>query len=208
MQISQERYTTVAIWLHWIIAIMIVANLIIGLDFSDPLPGQRFAPKPLLWLHVSLGITVLLLSFVRLAWRLRYRPPPHPAAMPAWEKRSAAITHALFYVLMISMPLSGWLVVSAHKVYPFKTMIWEVIPWPMISVFGHMTTEQVEIWHSRFVTLHSVSSLYLLIAMLLLHLGAVAKHHILDRDPVLRRMWPFAGAPNGSSPNGGSLNKD
>lgn len=194
MQVSQQRYTTVAIWLHWITAILIIANLAIGLDFADPLPGQRFAPKPLLSLHVSIGITVLLLSFARLAWRLRYRPPPHSANMPAWEKRSAAITHGLFYILMIGMPLSGWLIVSAHKTFPFKTMVWDAIPWPMIPLFGHMTAEQVEIWHSRFVTLHSVSSIYLLIAMLLLHLGAVAKHHIFDRDPVLRRMWPFGGS--------------
>lgn len=191
MQITQERYTRVAIWLHWSIALMIIANLIIGLDFADPGPGRRFAPKPLLWLHVSLGITVLLLSIARLIWRLRYSPPPYPAKMSKWEKISAAITHIFFYILIIGMPLSGWLIVSAHKTFPFQTMVWEIIPWPMLPFFGHMSAERVAEWHSIFVTLHSVSSVYLLIAMLVLHFGAVVKHHVVDQDPVMRRMWPF-----------------
>jgi cytochrome b561 len=187
---TQERYSTIAISLHWLIAVLIVANLIIGIDFPDPLPGQRFSPKPLLWLHISIGVTILLLSVLRLGWRFWRPPPPYRPEMASWEQRLARVAHAAFYVLMIGIPLSGWLVISAHKIFPFKTMVWGIVEWPMLPLFGSLDAAQVEAWHQRAVLLHTILSEYMFFALLALHIGAVLKHHLFDSDPVLERMLP------------------
>lgn len=198
--VTQERYSGVAIGLHWLIAVLIIANLIIGLDFADPLPGQRFSRKPLLWLHVSIGVTVLLLSVARLAWRFWRPPPPHRNDMAAWERRLAHAAHAAFYFLIVAMPMSGWLVMSAHKTFPFKSMIWGILEWPPLPLFGALDVSQVEAWHARAVLLHTWLAQYLLLAMLALHIGAVLKHNLLDADPVLRRMLPARRQGAGADP--------
>ena len=146
-RVAQERYDVIAITLHWLIAALIIANLIIGLDFPDPLPGQRFAPKPLLPLHTSIGVTILLLSIVRLAWRF-WRPPLHYRSKKAsWEQRLAGLAHAAFYALMIGMPMSGWLIISAHKTFPFKQMVWGIVEWPPLPLFGSLDAQEIEAWH-------------------------------------------------------------
>jgi cytochrome b561 len=188
--ITQERYSAIAISLHWLMAALIVANLIIGIDFPDPLPGQRIF-KPLLWLHVSIGVTVLILSVLRLAWRLWQPPPPYRGEMARWEQRAARVSHAAFYALMIGIPFSGWLVMSANKTFPFKSMVWGVVEWPPLPLFGSLGAQEVEAWHRRAVVLHTILSEYMLVALLALHIGAVLKHHLFDRDPVLTRMLPF-----------------
>jgi cytochrome b561 len=173
--------------------------LIIGIDFADPLPGQRFSPKPLLWLHISIGVTVLLLSVLRLAWRFWRPPPPYRSEMASWEQRLARVTHAAFYVLMIGIPLSGWLVISAHKTFPFKTIVWGIVEWPMLPLFGSLDAREVEAWHERAVLLHTVLSEYLLVGLLALHVGAVLKHHLFDSDPVLKRMLPSRPSWSGAA---------
>jgi cytochrome b561 len=111
--------------------------------------------------------------------------------MAPWEQRAARVTHAAFYVLMIGIPLSGWLVISAHKTFPFKSMVWGVVEWPPLPLFGSLNAQEVEAWHERAVLLHTMLSEYLLVGLLALHLGAVLKHHLFDRDPVLTRMLPL-----------------
>lgn len=187
---SHERYSLVAVLLHWIIAGLIIADLWIGIDFADPRPGERFSPKPLLPLHISLGVTILLLSVARLAWRIWRRPPPHRESMNRVEAFAAHATHAVLYGLMIGIPLSGWLIISAHKVFPFKTLVWGLLEWPMLPFFGDMSAAQVEQWHARFAAAHLIMAQYLLTGLLILHILAVAKHHLVDRDPVLKRMLP------------------
>lgn len=189
-RITQERYSAIAIGLHWLIAVLIIANLIIGIDFPEPLPGQRFSPKPLLWLHISIGVTILLLSVLRLGWRFWRPPPPYRSEMASWEQQLARVAHAAFYVLTIGIPLSGWLVISAHKTFPFKTMLWGIVEWPMLPLFGSLDESEVEAWHKRAVLLHTIVSEYMLIALLALHIGAILKHHLFDSDPVLKRMLP------------------
>uniref|UniRef100_UPI003B3B1CC6 cytochrome b n=1 Tax=Sphingobium sp. TaxID=1912891 RepID=UPI003B3B1CC6 len=102
------RYTAIARALHWIIAALIVANLFIGFA-HDALP-KDWAVVPV---HKSIGLTVLALTLVWIVWRLTHRAPPLPVAMPAWEKGAAHATHFLFYALMLVLPLSGWIMVSA-----------------------------------------------------------------------------------------------
>ena len=185
-----SRYGKVAALLHWTIAILIIVNVLIGWDFPDPLPGQRFSPKPLLPLHVSLGLLVMILSIVRLGWRLSHRAPPMPGSMPRWERRAAHLAHLAFYGLMIGMPFTGWLVLSAHKVHKNSLSVFSVIPWPHFPGFTILPEDLVHTLHDLAVDVHALLSLWLFPAMLALHIGAVVKHHLVDKDPVLLRMMP------------------
>jgi cytochrome b561 len=190
---SDDRYGDVAVALHWAIAILIVINFAIGLDFPHREPGAPFPPKPLLPLHISLGISVLMLSVVRLLWRLAHRAPPHPPTMKRWEVRIAGAAHVAFYVLIIAMPLSGWAILSAHRNAKWQSVFG--MPWPPLPVSGNLPETTIESMHEAFVLAHSWLSVQILIAMLALHVGAVIKHQIFDKEPMLRRMAPrFSGA--------------
>src|SRR5215470_17346464 len=112
-----QRYTSVAIVLHWTIAVMILGMIAAGWwmtrgeGLSAAAPGTvRFA---VFQLHKSFGITILLLSLARLAWRLFNPPPPDPPSLSVWEKTAALAVHWAFYGLMIVLPLTGWAVVSS-----------------------------------------------------------------------------------------------
>lgn len=100
------RYSTVAIWLHWAIAALILYNLTSGL-LRPVLPRGFF-----MW-HVSAGVTILSLTLVRIAWRLTHRPPPF-LPMQGWERGLAHTVHFLLYGAMLALPLSGWAMVSAN----------------------------------------------------------------------------------------------
>ncbi|MGH6949533.1 MAG: cytochrome b, partial [Vitreimonas sp.] len=112
---ATQRYTAVAVVLHWAIASAI--GLMIPLGFWMHDQSEHGASGDGLFrayqLHKSIGLTVLALSLVRLGWRLMHPPPPLPQHMPAWERFAAKATHWGFYVLMIALPLSGWTYVSA-----------------------------------------------------------------------------------------------
>src|SRR5262245_39321595 len=113
---TAQRYTAVAIILHWTIATAIVINFALGLWMHEAIdrPGSVARAIASYQLHKSIGLTVLALTFVRLGWRLTHKPPPFPAAMPRWEKIVAKGTHWAFYALLIFIPLSGWLYVSTQ----------------------------------------------------------------------------------------------
>lgn len=168
------HYTRVAIALHWIIALLILANLAIGLWQETWLKGT-------MPLHKSIGLTVLLLSVVRLGWRLAHRPPPLPNGTRAWEKRLAHLNHGLFYLLMFLLPLSGWVFTSAgSRKYP--TVFWGMFPVPPIVGQNPALSDTVATRHMQMA--------YLMIALIVLHLAGVAKHQFLNRDRTLERIWP------------------
>jgi cytochrome b561 len=108
---ESARYTRVAVFLHWAIALFIIFNLVLGL-VMDPFKGpERYY---ILTVHQSVGMTVLLLTVVRVVWRLMNPPPPYPEGMPAVERHAAALVHFLLYAAMVMMPLSGWFMISAN----------------------------------------------------------------------------------------------
>jgi cytochrome b561 len=106
-----DRYTRVAITLHWAIAAFIIFNLCTGFFMNGWPPAIKWAAAGL---HVSSGMTVLALTVARVAWRLLNEPPPYPAEMKPWERHTGRLVHFLFYAVMVLMPLSGWAIVSAH----------------------------------------------------------------------------------------------
>ena len=182
---GRTRYTSVAIALHWVIALGIVAMLAMGLAMTH-VKLTPFTQFKLYQLHKSIGITILLAAALRLLWRVTHRPPALPDGMPGWEKGAAEGTHLLLYGLMIGMPLVGWALVSAAPLN-IPTVLYGVIPWPHIPIFAQ--------WHIKaqaapvLARIHAYGG-YALIGFLLLHAGAALRHHLVLRDDVLRRMIP------------------
>lgn len=175
------RYSAVAIALHWLIALAIVALVAIGILMTS-LPDTDLARKFALYqLHKSLGITVLALSLLRLAWRLTHRPPPLPGTLKPWERRAARATHIGFYGLIIVIPLLGWAMVSASP-YNIPTVLWGEIPWPHLPV----PKSAFEAFRAGHVLLAFGA-----VALLVLHVAAALKHHYILHDDVLARMLPF-----------------
>lgn len=177
-----ENYTKTAIALHWIIGVAIIIMLVMGLVMED-VPDTM---KPFVYMmHKSVGLTILVLSFVRLGWRLMHTAPALPSTMKSWEVAVSKITHGAFYLLMIGIPLSGWaLVSSAPAPYDYPVMWFNLFQWPTLPF--ERAKETVE----SFAEIHEVLA-NLTIALLLLHVGGALKHHFVEKDNVLARMLPF-----------------
>jgi cytochrome b561 len=175
------RYSAVAITLHWLIAAAIVTLVVIGIVMTG-LPDTELALKFSLYQwHKSIGVTVLLLSLLRLAWRLTHRPPPLPETLKPWEKIAARVTHIGFYVLIIVIPLLGWAMVSASP-YNIPTVLYGEIPWPHLPVpkAGFEAFKTAHVWLA-----------FGAVGLLALHVAAALKHHYILKDEVLARMLPL-----------------
>lgn len=179
------RYSDVAVLLHWMMALLIIGLLAFGkyTHSLDPSSGSYYA---LIQLHKSFGITVLLLAVLRVVWRISHTPPDLPATHPRWQHIAASLTHALVYVLMFALPLTGWAMVSVSTLN-IDTVLFGVIPWPHLPVLP--TLDNRESVEHLFHTLHAQAG-HVLIALLLLHIGAALKHRYVDKDSVLQRMLP------------------
>ena len=184
--VSPARYATLAVVLHWVIAALIVLQVALAGRMEGRSP-EAFA---IVQLHKSVGIAVLLLSLLRLGWRLTHRPPPLPADMPRWERLLAAATHVGFYVVMIGTPVTGWIMVSTSKLQ-IPTLLFGVVPWPHIPGLAGLAGEAKVAWHEFGEGGHHliVKGFYLLIA---LHVAGALKHQLISRDAVLARMAPGA----------------
>jgi cytochrome b561/polyisoprenoid-binding protein YceI len=184
------HYDAFAVLLHWLIAALIVLQVVLAGRMEGPRTPERFA---VLQLHKSIGITVLLLSLLRLGWRLVNPPPPLPATLANWERRLARWTHVAFYVVMIGMPLTGWIMVSASRI-PLPTLLYGVVPWPMLPGLPELAPAARKAWQSVGEFGHGaiIKAGYVLLA---LHVAGALKHQVLPRDaPVLGRMAPGATA--------------
>lgn len=180
-----ERYTSLAVALHWIIALGILAMVVMGLTMAHGhvAPATRFQ---LYQLHKSVGITILGLAIARLAWRLTHRVPPLPEDMPPLEKRAAEGTHLLLYGLMLGMPLVGWALVSASPLN-IPTYLYGVIRWPHLPIFS--TLHDKAPVEAVLKQVHAYGA-YVLIALVGLHAAAALRHHVVLGDDILRRMIP------------------
>lgn len=169
-------YGALARGLHWLTALLVVGLWIVGTVMVDV---TDLATKFTLYQgHKSFGFVVLALTAARLLWRhLDRRPPPLP--MPAWQRRAAGVSHALLYALLIVIPVSGFLMVSTAPI-AIPTVLFGVLPVPHPLGPDETLFALCRRVHASLTTL--------LLGLVALHVAAALKHHLLDRDAVLRRM--------------------
>ncbi|NLC36581.1 MAG: cytochrome b [Alcaligenaceae bacterium] len=175
-----QRYTSTAIFLHWLVALGLVGTFALGYYME----GLSFSPnklKLIAW-HKWAGITLLVLAVVRLAWRLTHRAPAMPADMGSLSRLAAHAGHGLLYVLMLAIPLTGWLASSAQGV---SVVLFGA--WPLPDLLG----KNQELG-SALQDAHMVLN-YLLLIVVIGHMGAALQHHFIKKDTVLARMLPFLG---------------
>ena len=180
-----ERYTRIAVVLHWLIAVLMLVNVALGLG-ADEWPDAWV--RPVIDTHKSIGITVLGLVLMRVLWRATHRPPPLPRRYAVWERRASHAAHALLYLLMLALPLSGWLHDSAWKdaaTHPMQ--LFGLFEWPRIGAITGLPAATKEMLHGVFGQVHTALA-YALLALLALHIAGALKHQWLDREAELQRM--------------------
>ena len=131
---EHQRYHYVAQCLHWVMSALILGMLALGWGMTADSLLDDHAKTVARQIHISLGLVILALGLVRLIWRVFNSPPPLPQAMPKVERLAAWTTHLLLYILMIAMPLIGWMMISTLK-HPGQFFGLYTIPnLPVISV--------------------------------------------------------------------------
>jgi cytochrome b561 len=174
---APARYPPMAVVLHWIVALLIIALLATGW-YMVATPKNTPERAFLFNLHKSLGITAAFVIATLIVWRIRHRAPALPASMPAWERTAAVLNHRLFYVFMVLVTLAGYLTSSFSKYGP--------------KLFGIPLPQwgwEDAALRGNFATVHRVAAL--VFAMLIgIHVAAALKHLLLDKDGVFQRMFP------------------
>lgn len=186
-----RRYTSVAITLHWVIALAILINIVLALTW-DLYPEASI--RPAINLHKSIGITVLGLAILRLLWRLTHTPPALPTGYAKWEVRLSHITHVLLYMIIFAMPITGWMHDSAWKAAADNPLtLYGVIPFPRIGYIMNLDPVTKERMHDLFGGFHEAVgvAIYVLVG---LHILGALKHQLLDKQRELQRMW-YTGEP-------------
>jgi len=181
----ESRYTRVAIAMHWLMAGLIVTNLYLGWRMGFQKGMVQFGTFQL---HKSIGITVLLLSVLRLAWRFACCPPAYPRDLTRWERLMASAVHGIFYGLMIAMPLTGWIIVSASQLN-IQTLLFGYAPWPHLGLVHALPVAKRAMVAANTASVHQVLA-YGFAALIVLHVAAALKHQIADGDRQLNRMLP------------------
>ena len=174
---SKHAWGLIAISLHWIIALLIFAELALGTIAE----GLKVSPQKFelfVW-HKSIGITILLLVVFRIVWRLSNPTPVAHEGAARWEKRLAQLGHGLLYILMIAVPLTGWWVSDTSRI-PFR-WFWSV-PVPDLMAPDRDLSALA-------ATVHGILT-KLLLLVVVLHIIAALRHHVLLRNDTLLRMLP------------------
>lgn len=181
MKISEQRYSSVAIILHWVMAVAFLLMLTSGLTMKYITLPQALKFNMFQW-HKSLGIIVLMAFFIRIGWRLFHKPPALPVTMPGIEVLLAKAGHWALYAFMLAVPVTGWLLVSS-SVYGLPTVVFGWFIWPHVpGVAGNELVQEIAgnahwilAWAFGFAILG--------------HILAVVKHYVFEKDNLLTRMW-------------------
>ncbi len=178
-------YTRTAIVLHWLVAALVLVNIALILSV-------RFWPdeavRPVINTHKSIGITVLGLALMRWSWRATHPPPPLPATYASWERVVSRAVHWGFYVLIVAIPLTGWIMDSAWKNAAQNPMsLFGLIPWPRIGIVMSQEPALRDQIHDEFGIAHFWLG-WAFGALFVLHVAGVLKHQFIDGKPQLQRM--------------------
>ena len=184
MKNVQLQFTALQRTLHWVMAICILTMLFVGVGMVSTIKPQYLT---LVSLHKPLGIVILGLAVLRLIVRWRYGAPPLPSDMPESMKLAARLSHILFYLLMVAMPLIGWAMLSAAD-YPV------VVAGIQLPAVLSPNPEM----HSMLWNAHRLLA-FCFFALILLHLAAALFHALVRRDGVFDAMTPFPDHPRSDS---------
>ena len=184
---GERRYGAVSIGLHWTIAVLILVQIGLGWYMNNVVPDHTPAQVRIEWLHISLGLTILLLVLAWIAVRLSHAAPPLAAGAPRWERVLAGCSHGLFYVLLLALPLTGWAMVSAGS-HPIT--FWGVT-WPHLPGLGALSDPPNRSLRHDLKQIHTSILVWSILANLALHVAGAIKHQF-DGRPVFWRMAPFA----------------
>lgn len=174
---TPEHWGGIAKSFHWVMAVLIIGLMILGWVAE----GWSLSPtkvKLFVW-HKSLGIVILSLAVLRLIWRAFNPPPALPGAVPRFERLAARLSHAALYVVMIVMPLSGWIINSAAD-FPLK-LFW-LLRLPHIVEPSERVQDFAETVH--------LTLFWLFALLLVVHISAALRHHFAPRNEILTRMLP------------------
>lgn len=187
---AADRWGVVSLGIHWLTVILVLCLAFVGL-LMDELPNSPTKVQ-VYALHKSFGLTVLALTVLRLLWRLVVGVPQPVPGVPRWQTAVAKLTHGALYVVLLAMPLSGWLYNSASG-FPLKWF--GLFPLPKLSGYDP------DVKHFA-LAVHETLFL-VLAAIVTLHALAALKHHYLDHDRTLARMLPLLKAPDAAAPGPG-----
>ncbi len=189
MEAVRARYSTVAIILHWVIAALVVANVLLGWQFEDLRGPDR---RALMGVHKAIGMSILLLTLVRIAWRLMKKPPPLSETMNRWERMAARVIHTSFYVLLLALPLTGWITVSSSEsTRPID--MFGIFQIPALDYFAGMERHAQKDVHEVVEETHHFLAKVVVYALVPLHVLGALKHLFIDKENELGRMIPFLG---------------
>ncbi len=179
---TERAWGAVAKSFHWVVAVLILGQFVLGTTAEElgvsPLKLDLFV-----W-HKSIGVTILLLVVLRIAWRLRNPPPALPDGMAAWERRLANASHALLYVLMFIVPLTGWWISDTSRI-PLR-LYWAVPVPDLMPPNRDLSLLAADV--------HGILTKFLL-TIIIVHILAALRHHFLLRHDTLLRMLPFSQEP-------------
>jgi cytochrome b561 len=178
---TMHRWGWVSQTLHWLIVALVIVQVTLWLMFDDLPTGMR--KLTLIARHKSFGITILGLAVLRLLWRWLNPTPELPTTLKPYERTLARVTHALLYLLLFAMPLSGWTMSSARG-FP--------VSWFGLVQLPDLVPKNKALYEALLTT-HGVLACALA-AVVALHVVAALKHHFVLRDDVLRRMLPFTAS--------------
>ena len=187
---DDKRYGAASVVLHWAIAALIVVQLCLGWYMNEIVPDHSPAQDRVQDIHVTVGLSILILVLVRIGVRLTHPAPPLPRTLHRWERVLARISHWLFYVLLLVMPLTGWALVSVrHEGIPFFGLAWPAIPG-----LGHLAKPEARAVGRVLKETHISILIWIVLANLALHVAGALKHQF-DGSPVLWRMLPLLKRP-------------
>lgn len=181
-----QRYSNVAIVLHWLVAALIVTN--VALAWIWPvLPDAQV--RPAIYLHKSIGITILGLALLRILWRFGHRPPPLPRGYAGWEVAASHIVHWGLYAILFAMPLTGWIMDSAYEKAATTPMyLFGLFQWPRLGFIMALDPATKKAVHDGFGEAHEIIA-YAVYALVALHLAGALKHQWLDGTKEIQRIW-------------------
>ena len=183
---SAARYDRIAMMFHWLIAGLILLDFAFALSFSQFNPGDALYFSFAYRMHMSTGLVVLALSVACVAWRLLHKYPTLPQTMSLVSRMLAKTAHALLYLFIIAIPVSGWVVLSVRKK---PAALFGQLNWPNIAYLEQMTREQRVRYYEFLLPAHIKWS-YIGMCLVGLHILAALYHHFYRHDDVLMRMLP------------------